>query len=128
MSTATTFGAKKSAALETMKGALRQLTLADALEVTGQLLAELSTSELTDIRQTSTRASASVLQPRKAGRRHSIETDAELEAFILSLRGSRTIADIRTACVKKFGDKRAPSKSALHRYIQKLQYRQSGEL
>ena len=128
MSQVTTFRAKKCAALEAMKGALKQLSLADALEVTGQLLAELSTSESTQVKQTSDRTSVSVLQPRKAGRKHSIEKDPELEVFILSLRGSRTISDIRTACVKKFGDKRAPSKSALHRYIQKLQYRHNEEL
>ncbi len=127
MNQATTFRAKKCTALEAMKGALKQLSLAEALEVTGQLLAELSTSETAPVKLTSVRTSASVLQPGKAVRKHSIEKDPELEAFILSLRGSRTIADIRTACAKKFGDKRAPSKSALHRYIQKLQYRNNEE-
>ncbi|WP_067863646.1 hypothetical protein [Neptuniibacter marinus] len=128
MNQVTTFRAKKCVALDAMKGALKQLSLDEALEVTGQLLVELSTSEPTQVKRTSIRASASVLQPRKAGGKHSVEKDPELEAFILSLRGFRTIADIRTACVKKFGNKRVPSKSSLHRYIQKLQYRQNEEL
>tara|TARA_Y100000782_G_C10113253_1_gene235478 strand:- start:243 stop:626 length:384 start_codon:yes stop_codon:yes gene_type:complete len=127
MSQIIAFRAKKLAALETMKKALSQLSLNDAMEVTGQLLSDLSSANPKQAKS-DIKPSASVLQPRKRGGVSAIDKDPELETFILSLKGPRTIANIRTACAKKFGDKRAPSKSALHRYIQKLQYRHDEEL
>ncbi len=52
-----------------------------------------------------------------------VEKDAELETFLLSVRGYWTIEQLRVVCIARFGKRRAPSASALYRYINKLKYR-----
>jgi FAD/FMN-containing dehydrogenase len=125
MNQATVFRAKKHAALETMKGALAQLSLSDALDVTSQLLADLAADNPAPVKRKAKRV-PSVLQERKRGRISTIEGDSDVEAFLLSLQGKRTLDEMRDACAEKFGVDRTPSRSALHRYVQKLKYRNSG--
>lgn len=55
-----------------------------------------------------------------------IERDLELQRFLHSSGRDLTIEEIASMCRKKFGAKRAPSKSAIHRYIKKLKYMRKG--
>lgn len=124
MKTQTQFRAKKYAALEVMKDALESLSLTDAIDVTGALLVDLATSKPAPELQLKVSSDAAVMQSRI--RRSNIESDPEVEAFLLSLKGYMSLADMRQACIEKFGAKRAPSRSALQRYISKLKYRRKG--
>lgn len=58
--------------------------------------------------------------PRHIGGRSRIESDSELKAYIHSIQERRTIKQITKMCRVKFGKKRAPSNSAVHRYIKKV--------
>lgn len=50
-----------------------------------------------------------------------IDSDLEMKAFLHSLGDEyRTIGQIRQMLVTTFGAKRAPSESAIHRYLQKI--------
>jgi hypothetical protein len=53
-----------------------------------------------------------------SGRPSRIVSDPELRAFVDELLPRTTFEQIATACQKRFGAKRAPSKSAVHRYWQ----------
>lgn len=48
-----------------------------------------------------------------------ISSDAEVRQFVTSAFDTMTFDAIADACRKKFGPKRAPGKSAVHRYWQK---------
>lgn len=64
---------------------------------------------------------ASLMQRTQGG--HSrIDSDPELLAFILGLPAHLTYPQIEAACRAKFGAERAPSKSAVHRFVQRLRY------
>lgn len=52
------------------------------------------------------------------GRPMKIAVDAEVRAFVHELLPQMTFAQIAAACRKKFGPKRAPGKTVLHRYWQ----------
>ena len=45
-----------------------------------------------------------------------IQIDPELRAFVDERLPTMTLKQIAAACVKRFGRKRAPGKSAVHRY------------
>ncbi|MBQ0796245.1 hypothetical protein [Zhongshania sp.] len=49
-----------------------------------------------------------------------IDADEEVRAFLHSLPCAYTIDELEAACRSKFGYERAPSSSAIHRYIQRL--------
>ena len=49
-----------------------------------------------------------------------IERDSEVAAFIADGLGTCTLHDLRTAVLARFGAARTPSKSAIHRYWQRL--------
>ena len=51
-----------------------------------------------------------------------IESDAALKAFIHGLRGYHTGLQIVNACREHFGASRAPSLSAVHRYLDTLKF------
>lgn len=52
-----------------------------------------------------------------------IDADPELKEFIHSLPAYHGVEQIAAMCVERFGVDRAPSKSAVHRYLQKLSKR-----
>jgi hypothetical protein len=52
-----------------------------------------------------------------------IERDPELAAFIADRLGTACLWDIHSAILKRFGKPRTPSKSAIHRYGQRLRAR-----
>lgn len=56
----------------------------------------------------------------RAGRVSKIEVDPEIKAFIHQLRGYHSYPEIARRCAHKFGKQRAPSKSAVGRYIKKI--------
>lgn len=58
---------------------------------------------------------------RRRGRVSTVESDSEVLAFVHALPAHYTYQQIADACRERFGD-RAPSRSALHRYGQKLKY------
>ena len=49
--------------------------------------------------------------------RSRIARDPELAAFIVALAGSKLLKEITAECVAKFGRDRAPSRSAIHRFL-----------
>ena len=49
--------------------------------------------------------------------RSRIARDPELAAFIVALAGSKLLKEITAECVVKFGRDRAPSRSAIHRFL-----------
>lgn len=53
--------------------------------------------------------------------RSRLDNDPELAAHLIHLAAARTmiLSDIRDACIEKFGRSRVPSRSAIHRYLQK---------
>lgn len=61
-----------------------------------------------------------LLVRRPAGGRSRLEQDKELFNFINSLDRYYSLEAMRELIIKKFGKERAPSTSALHRYIQKI--------
>lgn len=58
--------------------------------------------------------------PRHIGGRSRIDSDSELKTYIHSIQERRTMKQIANMCQVKFGKKRAPSKSAVGRYIKKI--------
>lgn len=57
---------------------------------------------------------------RPRGCRSKIPNDREVLDFIHGLKGYHTIDQITGLCARRFGRKRAPSRSALGRYLQRL--------
>lgn len=120
----TPFRAKKDKAMRAVQAAVKGLPVMDVVEVlTHQLAVAVKTEQgvMDDPREVQ-----AIAAYRGQGRVSEIEKDPELEAFILEQRGYHTIEKLRALCVARFGEDRAPSKSGLHRYIQKRQYRGRG--
>lgn len=61
-----------------------------------------------------------LLVRRHRGNLSRLEQDKELFDFINSLDRYYSLEAMRELIIKKFGKERAPSTSALHRYIQKI--------
>lgn len=61
--------------------------------------------------------------------RSPIRRDAELSAFLIGLagRGDMHLHQMREACRARFGDARTPSRSALHRFIQRERRARGGK-
>lgn len=113
------FRTKKAQAIKAVQAAIEGLSLTETVEIlTHQLIDAMRgiQDEADDPHQVS-----SVLAYR--GRLSNIEMDPELEAFILEKRGMKTLEQLRMECVEHFGEARAPSRSALHRYVHSKQYR-----
>ena len=107
--------------------ALKGLTLGNALaallEAARHLLNETDSSDYYN----STPLSLGNLTRRtKGGRLPKIESDPELQSFLHGIIGYHSLSELVRLCQEKFGMERAPSKSCLHRYTQKLT-RQSAE-
>jgi hypothetical protein len=49
-----------------------------------------------------------------------IESDPEILAFITGLTEYQSLKKIVDLCIRKFGLERSPSKSSVHRYLQKI--------
>lgn len=49
-----------------------------------------------------------------------IDVDQEVKAYILGIDRYLSISQLHDALIKKFGGKRAPSKSAIHRFLQRV--------
>ncbi len=65
---------------------------------------------------------ASAFNPylRRHGQISKIDADPEIKAFIHGISDDMTIKEIAEQCQRRFGKNRAPSKSAVGRYLQKL--------
>jgi len=102
---------------------LSGLSVTDTLLVlntaTALILNESDQHEDQDMKKPFISSQANFL-PRHAGRSCSVESDPELQQYIHSIHERRTIKQITEMCRVKFGDKRGPSKSSIHRYIQKM--------
>ncbi len=121
---ATPFRAKKQRALHAVQAAVKGLSPEEVVDVLTQ---QLKTVARRAVKRTAApEPKLAVLRDRPAGRPSSIELDPELELFILAQSSSQTIEHIRQLCIKEFGEERAPKRSTLHRYIQKLKYRSKG--
>ncbi len=106
----------KQAALQDIQKILEGLTKVEALQVIRQLLCE-SIGEVD--------AAKTLPKPTKAsrvtrGRLSKIQMDAELEAFILSHLNNASQKALLDLCLDQFGQARAPSRSALSRYLTEL--------
>ena len=119
MPNVTPFEAEKLRAFHAVQAAVQNLTTSDVVDVLTQQLREVAAA----MPEAKPAPSLAVLRDRTRGRLSNIEQDSALETFILTQSASLTIEHIRRECIKEFGEKRAPSKSAIHRYIQRLKYR-----
>jgi len=63
-----------------------------------------------------------LLQKRTRGAPFKIEADEEVRDFIHGLTCSMTYKQLEAACRERFGWLRAPSKSAIQRYVQHLKF------
>lgn len=57
---------------------------------------------------------------RPAGAASRFDADTELAEFLNSLDRYHTIEELRTLLIARFGRERTPSKSSIHRYLQKM--------
>lgn len=107
-------------ALNVIESALQALLPVEAKEVVDAL----TKSQCTQFELERLSANSTILQPVRLSR---IESDSELEQFLLSMKGQHTHAAMLQQCIDKFGKERAPSKSALNRFIKKTKRRWNGE-
>lgn len=122
---ATPFRAKKQRALHAIRSAVKGLSPEEIVDVLAQ---ELKAAAKKAVRgKHNQKLVPPALFERRPGRPSSIEKDPELEEFILAQSGNQTLQHIVELCVEEFGEERAPSKSALHRYIQGKIYRSKGD-
>lgn len=63
-----------------------------------------------------------LLCKRSRGAPSKIDTDEEVRAFIHDQSCGMTFEQLEAACRVRFGHQRAPSKSAIHRYVQRLKF------
>lgn len=56
-----------------------------------------------------------------------IDQDPEIKAYMRAISGPVTIRELRNALIARFGTDRVPSKSALHRYLMKMEQDIRGE-
>lgn len=119
----TRFEAEKLRAFRAVQAAVQHLSTSDVVDVLTQQLREVAGA----MQDGAPNLALTVLRDRTPGRGSSIEQDPELEAFILRQSPSLTYEGLREACVNEFGERRAPSRGAIHRYIQKLKYGTKGD-
>jgi hypothetical protein len=122
VSNVTPFEAEKLRAFRAVQAAVQHLTASDVVDVLTQQLREVA-SNIPEDRPATV---LPVLRDRSS-RPCKVELDPELEAFILSQSVCLSIEHIRRECIKQFGAERAPSRSGLNRYINKLKYGTGGD-
>ncbi|MGO2147357.1 hypothetical protein [Halomonas sp.] len=104
--------------------AIEQLSTGDALAVMGATLRELANREYYGQSVAANDPGLSSIELLMGGdSRLKVERDPEVQAFIHGLSGSLSYQQIEDACRRQFGA-RAPGRSSIHRYIQRLKYRQ----
>jgi len=99
------------------------LPVSDALRILNAAMAQVLNESIAPNDQSMTKPFISSLAnflPRHRGRPRGIESDAEVQRYIHTIHERRTFQQISEMCLVKFGKKRAPSKSAIQRYIQDL--------
>lgn len=103
----------------TRRDALKVLTAALSLIISpaGQVGDELS--------ETVKRSNAHLLRRRVSGG-CKISRCPEMQAYIDNLDHYSTLGQLRKELIARFGKEKAPSKSALHRYLQKILKQQEG--
>jgi hypothetical protein len=106
----------KKAAFQSIQEILDDLTKTDSLQIIQQLLNEYFGEVDTG---------STLPKPKKAvrvtrGRLSKIEMDEELEAFILANVSNASQKSLLVMCIDQFGAERAPSRSALGRYLTDL--------
>ncbi len=62
-----------------------------------------------------------IIRDHRRGAQSKIDLDPELRAFIHDLLPHCTFAEIAAECATRFGNPRAPSRSAVHRFWQRRQ-------
>ena len=102
---------------------LSDLPVCEALQVIQVVLARLLTArtpEIADALPGRVVPLNPALLRRPRGCQSKITKDPEIRGFIHGLSGYHTIDQITGLCARKFGRKRAPSRSAVGRYLQRL--------
>ena len=102
---------------------LGDLSNVEALQALNQVSAEILRSvEATDASAFNVPVIAvpAHLLERRRGRPSKIESDPKLRDFIHELEPGLTIKEIEARCVAMFGEERAPRKSTISRYIQRM--------
>ena len=92
----------------------RQAAMSILLIVADQILASIS-AELGAARPPRRRYLVGRAHPSR------VDLDPEVRAYVLSLPEPMTIARLRAELTTRFGEDRTPSKSSIHRYLQKLE-------
>lgn len=123
MPNVTPFEAEKQRAFNAVQAAVQNLSPTDVVDVLTQQLREVASA----IQEPSPQPALLVLRARKRGPLSKVEDDPEVEAFILKQSATRTVEHLLQQCVREFGKERAPSRSGLYRYIDKLKYRTKGD-
>lgn len=111
-------------------GALSDLTGSEALRIIHIVLGRLLMARTPEIAAAFPGRVAPSINPdllrRPRGLQSKITNDHEIRDFIHGLRGYHTIDKIVGLCARKFGRKRAPSRSAVGRYLQRLSVQGGG--
>lgn len=102
-----------------------QLSVVDSMAVMGAAMRELAERSSGTVLAANDPAPSSIERFLDGSTRFSVERDPEIREFIHSVRGCTTLDQLAEACRTKFGS-RSPSRSAIHRYIQRLKFRQAG--
>lgn len=103
-------------------GAIDNMAVVDAMAVMGAAMRELA--EQASMSTPVMPAPPSVELILEGNTRSRVERDPEIRDFIHSVRGCATVDQLVEACQERFGP-RCPSRSAIHRYIQRLKFRQN---
>jgi hypothetical protein len=102
---------------------LSDLRVSEALEIIHIVLGRLLTARAPEIAG-APQGRVVPLNPdllrRPRGCQSKITKDPEIRGFIHGLSGYHTIDQITCLCARKFGRKRAPSRTAVGRYLQRL--------
>jgi len=104
-------------------GAIDKLSVADALAVMSEAIRKHAEQEAASTSSAANDAKMSSVELHVAGSGWTkIECDLEIRDFIHGLQGRLSFNEMAEECRRQFGD-RAPGKSSIHRYIQKLKCR-----
>ncbi|WP_305965668.1 hypothetical protein [Marinobacter salsuginis] len=122
MTNVTPFQAEKLRAFRAVQAAVEGLPAPDVVDVLTQQLREVARADPDEQPVTIVRL---LRDPQR--RPCKVELDPELESFILTQSAGLSIEHLRRECIKKFGAERAPSRSGLNRYINRLKYRTKGD-
>lgn len=90
-----------------------------AMERTGRQLSELIIAPV-ESALSLTHAPELWGSPSRPGRRAKFWHDVEVRGFLLAMHRQATIDQVRERCIQAFGEERAPARSAIHRFWQRL--------